>query len=77
MLVPFVPSKYIPLSASDTVNLSSPVLGLLAETTGTVKVGFSDGTTDTLPIVAGTILPGNFYKVFATPAPPVLHGALA
>lgn len=77
MFEPFVPSKYIPITPSDTALLPSPVFGLLAETTGTVKVGFKDGTTDTLPIIAGIVLAGNFFQVFATPVPPVVHGCLA
>lgn len=77
MFDPFVPTKYIPITPSDTLKLPSPVFGLLAETTGTVKVGFIDGTTDTLPVIAGNILAGNFYQVFATPVPPVVHGVLA
>jgi len=77
MFEPFVPSKYIPITPSDTANLPSSVYGLLADTTGTVKVGFDDGTFDTLPIIAGIVLAGEFVKVYATPAPPVLHGVLA
>ena len=72
----FVPEKWVAITPSDTADQPYVVSALLADTSGSVKVGFKDGTSATLPIVAGVPLPGRVVKVFATPAPPALHGAL-
>jgi len=54
------------ITPSDTVKLTSPGRGLLISVAGVVKVGYADGTTDSLPLLASYWYPMEVTQVFVT-----------
>ena len=73
----FVPTKWFTVVPSDTSPIGPAICSvILADAAGSVKVSFEDGTTDTFVVAAGQQILGRFARIWATPAPPALHGGL-
>ena len=73
----FVPNKWFTITPSDTSPIGPAICSvILADGAGSVKVSFEDGSIDTFAVAAGQQIPGRFSRIWATPAPPVLHGGL-
>lgn len=62
----FFVGKSETVTPSDTAKLTSPGRGILVDVAGTVKVGYKDGTTDIVTLVAGIWHPMLAFQVFVT-----------
>lgn len=54
------------ITPSDTDKLSESGRGILVDAAGAVKVGYQDGTTDTMTLASNVWHPMEVYQVFAT-----------
>lgn len=57
---------FVEIVQHDTNNLASPVRGIICEEAGTITPEAVDGTSETITVVAGQMLPGHFRQVLDT-----------
>ena len=57
---------FVEIVQHDTNNLSAPVRGIIAEAAGTITPEAVDGSSETITVVAGQLIPGHFRQVLDT-----------
>lgn len=77
---PFVPSKWVALTESDTsrtaANAAAPLCSAIrCESAGSAVVGFGDGSTATFTMTAGEQIAGEIYMLY-TASTGTYHGAV-